>query len=1065
MNCSTFLFKQLVLSCSIVILHSLTLAAAELPDTVDFNFHIKPILSDRCFFCHGPDAENRQADFRLDTPEGLFKALEGEPDKHYLKPGNPDESDLFLRITEQDDDLVMPPKDSNVSLSTEEIALIKKWIEQGAEWKEHWSFLPIQIPELPKVKQTDWPRNHLDHFVLKKLEQIDWNPSPEATREMWLRRVTFDLTGLPPTLDELDQFLADQSDNAYDKIVDRLLASSKYGERMAVDWLDLARYADTYGYQSDVYRAMWPWRDWVVKAFNQNLPFDQFITWQLAGDLLPNPTREQILATAFNRHHRQTNEGGSINEEYRVEYVADRTLTFGTAFLGLTLDCSRCHDHKYDPVTQKEFYQLSAYFNSIDESGLYSHFTQSMPTPSMMLADETQTAKQSETQEQITAAEKRLPHLTESQRELFAQWLNKPEKQAMIPGLVGDYPFEAIKEEEDEQRIENRADPALGGKLSESPKLVEGQTGKGLQLSGENNFTTNVGGKFTRNQPFTISLWMKTDRKHDRAVIFHRSRAWTDAASRGYQLLFFNGKLDAGLIHFWPGNAIRIRTQQEFPINEWVHVTMSYDGSSKVNGLKIYANGQQLPVEIIRDELTKEITGGGSEEIAIGQRFRDRGFKNGLVDEFQIYNRELTSIEVAQVANGSSLNHLLQMPSDKLTQPERAQLFEYYLSTANETYQQELKSLQALREQRSEVTNKIAEVMVMRELPEQRPTYFLHRGGYDARGEQVGRGTPVSLPPFKQEWSQDRLGLAKWLTDPSHPLTARVTVNRFWQSLFGQGFVTTPEDFGNQGALPTHPDLLDYLAKTYIDSGWDTKALLKAIVLSATYRQSSVTTKEKHQQDPLNQQLSRGPRFRLPAEMIRDNALFVSGLLSEKQGGAPVKPYQPAGLWKEKSNRDYTRDEGEGSRRRSLYTYWKRTSPPPSMVTFDAAEREICTAKRQTTATPLQALILLNDPQYLEAAKAIAEQTLITENQNLDQQLTTLFRKMTSRYPDDNELNILKQLHEEQLKHFQQNPEDAKQLLTVGDLPPNDQLEPPTHAAMMVVAQLLLNYDEVSVKH
>ncbi|MCA9041850.1 MAG: DUF1553 domain-containing protein, partial [Planctomycetaceae bacterium] len=584
------------------------------------------------------------------------------------------------------------------------------------------------------------------------------------------------------------------------------------------------------------------------------------------------------------------------------------------------------------------------------------------------------------------------------------------------------------------------------------------------KLSGENNFTTAVGGDFTRSQPFSISLWIKADRYHERAVIYHRSRAWTDAGSRGYQLLIKEGKLAAGLIHFWPGNAIGIRTQEELPLNEWVQVTVTYDGSSSAAGLSLYLNGERAPIEIERDKLVKAITGGGATEFTIGQRFRDRGFINGEVDELRIYSRELIPVEVRQLHDGRSLASLLKKPVTDLTEAEQNEIYTYWFVHHSEAYQQYQANLNSLRKEHNELVDQVAEVMVMKELPEVRKTYFLYRGAYDAPRDEVFRNTPQSLPPFDSNDPQNRLGLAHWLTSPEHPLTSRVTVNRFWQMFFGQGLVTTPEDFGSQGALPTHPHLLDDLSLRFMESGWDTQALLKEIVLSATYRQSSAASPDLYQRDPHNELLARGPRFRLSAEMIRDQALYVSGLLVDKQGGPPVKPYQPAGLWKEKSSNVYTRDEGEGSHRRSVYTFWKRTSPPPAMITLDAAKRDVCSVKRQTTATPLQALVLLNDVQYVESARALAVKAIKQEPENRDRQLVYLFRSLTSRYPEEKELALLKQVYEEQLAEFTEHPEELEELLKQGDQPVDTEVPQVEQGAMMIVAQLLFNYDEVVIR-
>ena len=628
-----------------------------------------------------------------------------------------------------------------------------------------------------------------------------------------------------------------------------------------------------------------------------------------------------------------------------------------------------------------------------------------------------------------------------------------------IPGLIGDFPLETIED----ATVANRADPSQPGKVSESPEPVAGKIGGGLRLSGENNISVPTGGDFTRNDAFTIALWVNTPDEKERAVIFHRSRAWTDAGSRGYQLLIEDGRLSASLIHFWPGNAIRIRTRDKMAVGQWVHVAMTYDGSSRAEGMTLYVDGLRAECDVVRDHLFKNITGGGATTLDIGQRFRDRGFKNGLVDELKVFRRRLTPLEVAQLCDGHSLQDALARSPDALDATQQEQLFDYYLHNHDPIMAQRRELLTDLRRQRSKAIDAVLEIMVMRELPEPRPTFLLTRGAYDAPGRQVQPDTPDCLPPWPMEQPKNRLGLARWLTDPQHPLLARVTVNRLWQSMMGRGLVRTAEDLGSQGAAPTHPELLDWLSRHFIDSSWDVKQLIKLIVTSSTYRQDSHCPPALRTRDPDNTLLARGPGQRLAAEMMRDNALFVSGLLTEKLGGPPVKPYQPEGLWKEKSGQVYQRDEGEGSHRRSLYTFWKRTSPPPAMMILDAAKRDVCIARRQTTTTPLQALVLWNDPQYVEAARGLA-QRVMSRSASLDAQLTDMFRWSTSRLPVAQELSILRGLYGEQREYFQASPENAETFLAIGDHPRDEHLDAVELAAMSAVAEALLSYDETITK-
>lgn len=994
---------------------------------VSFNRDVLPVLSDRCFLCHGPDEATREAELRFD--------IEGAVSEDVIAPGNPEKSEFFHRITSDDPDVRMPPTDSKLALTQGEINILGQWIKEGAKWQQHWSFIPPQKTALPKVSDGNWCRNEIDHFILASQEENGLSPASETTKERLIRRLSFDLTGLPRSLTEIDEFLSDKQPGAVERVVDRLLKSSAYGERMATDWLDAARYSDTYGYQVDRDRFVWPWRDWVVRAFNKNMSYDQFITEQLAGDLLPNATDDQILATTFNRLHPQKVEGGSVPEEFRIEYVADRTQTFATAFLGLTMECCRCHDHKYDPLSQKEYYQLSAFFDNIAEAGLYSYFTPSVPTPTLVMADEATKAKIAAGRQQITKAERVLMQhaALEATRQVFEAWLiTEPKPETLIPGQVAHLDFEGAQK---------------GGN-----KSVEGKFGKAVKLSGDDAVGLKVG-NFRRFEPFSVSLWMSTPDVKDRAVVFHRSRAWTDAASRGYQLLIEDGRLSASLIHFWPGNAIRIRTKSQLPIKQWHHVVVTWDGSSRANGLSIYVNGELSDCDVVRDNLYKNITGGGGDNIAIGERFRDRGFTNGLVDEFKVFDRQLTRIEVAQLLDGKSLGDALKRSS---AASDIKSLYDYYLATVNAEYRKKLTTLREKRKELNGVADGLSEIMVMREEPTRRETFLLNRGAYDARTEKVIPETPGVLTALPEGAVRNRLGLAKWLTQPEHPLAARVVVNRIWQMVFGQGLVRTPEDFGRQGQPPTHPELLDWLAVDFVDHGWDLKRLLKQIVLSATYRQSSTPSKDSFAKDPQNQLLSWSPTFRLPAEMLRDNALAASGLLVRKIGGAPAKPYEV-----EVSFKPVKPDNGEGLYRRSLYTYWKRTGPAPVMMTLDASKRDVCRVRRERTSTPLETFVLMNGPQFVEAARVLSEAILKRHNDDHHAALVDLFRTLTGRRPDKTELSILSDLHSQQLDYFAKNSEKAAAYLKTGQQVVDAKLDADRLAALSTVANALFSFDEV----
>ncbi|MEM0897972.1 MAG: DUF1549 domain-containing protein, partial [Verrucomicrobiota bacterium] len=630
-----------------------TMAAAREP--VDFNREIRPILSDRCFHCHGPDASARSAGLRLDIREHALDVI---------TPGNSDTSELVSRIFSKDPDEVMPPPDSHRTLTNQEKELLKQWIEEGAGYDQHWSFKPLAATPPPATGNSKWPRNNIDWFILAKLKGEDFAPTPEASKERLLRRLAFDLTGLPPTPEELASFVADESPEAYANRVDDYLSRPEFGERMATPWLDLARYSDTYGFQQDWDRFVWPWRDWVIDAINRNLPYDDFISWQIAGDMLPDATREQILATTFSRLHPQKVEGGSDPEEFRVEYVADRVHTFGTAFLGLTLECSRCHDHRYDPISQTEYYQLFSYFQNIDEAGLYSYFTKSVPTPTLAIPDEKEESRLRDLRAAAAAAEDGYRKQW-SKLQAKAERIARTRVRALLadPRPLADFTFDLHEEKEEKKGLawtfSSVAGEAKAKAEQRGVRIVSARSGNALQLDGDTAVEFDFG-DFGRYEPFSISLWMWTPDLKERAVIFHRSRAWTDAASRGYQLLLEDGKLSASLIHFWPGNAIRIRATEPLPVKEWQHVTITYDGSSRADGLRLFVNGQTAATKVIRDNLSREIRGGGADNITIGQRFRDRGFTNGRVDDFIVFDRELSELEIRELHSPGSTSDLAE---------------------------------------------------------------------------------------------------------------------------------------------------------------------------------------------------------------------------------------------------------------------------------------------------------------------------------------------------------------------------------------------------------------------
>ena len=1003
---------------------------------VDFNFEIRPLLSDRCFKCHGPDESNREAELRLDSQDGAFADLDLDDADAVIVAGKSERSELWHRIASDDPDVVMPPADSNLSLSDEEKKLIQRWIDEGAEWKRHWSFIPVRRPAVPEVGESDWPRNSIDHFTLHRMESAGFQPAEIAGPEQLIRRVCFDLTGLPPTVEQVRQFQADHSPEAYERLVDELLASERFGERMAADWLDVARYSDTYGYQVDRDRFVWPWRDWVIRALNRNLSYDQFVAQQLAGDLMPGATKDQILATTFNRLHPQKVEGGSVPEEFRIEYVTDRAQTVSTAFLGLTMECARCHDHKYDPLSQREYYSLVSFFDNIDEAGLYSYFTNSVPTPTLRMSDAAQEKRSGDAAAKVAAATRALEKARVGAQERYAKWLSSTkqlEKPAEIPGQVAHLDFE--------------------NDIKGPNSQVEGRIGKAVQLTGDDGVKTKVG-NFARWQPFSVSLWLQTPDEKERAVVFHRSRAWTDAASRGYQLLIEDGQLSASLIHFWPGNAIRIRTREKLPVAKWVHVVMNYDGSSQAEGLTLFVNGRTAETTVVRDNLYKNITGGGGNTITIGERFRDRGFTGGMVDDFRVFDRQLTDVEIQQVAGLGSVEQRFKSVREG---DQKNSLFEYYVANHDAEHISALAALLEARKAACQLQDALQEIMVMQEMPAERTTFLLNRGSYDQPTEPVKSETPVNVLGFNPSLPRNRLGLAQWMADRENPLPSRVAVNRLWQLCFGEGLVRTPEDFGSQGALPTHPALLDWLADDFMSHDWDIKRMMKQIVMSSTYRQSS-RPREGNPDDPENNMLARTFVFRLPAEMLRDNALAVSGLLVDEIGGAPAKPYEL-----EVSFKPTKPDSGKGLYRRSLYTYWKRTAPAPMMMTLDASKREVCRVKRERTDSPLQAFVMLNGPQFIEAARVLAAKAL-AEQPDPDEAIRSTFLRLTSRDPEAAELKVMRNLFDNELKTFSNDTEAARKLISIGGAPVAEDTEPAEVAAMTIVVSTLMNYDE-SVMH
>jgi len=1058
--------------------------SADAPSKIDFNRDIRPIFSDHCYACHGPDEPKRKAGLRLDIQEEAFKELKSG--NHALVAGSVAKSALVARITSSDPDEIMPPPKHNKPLTSEQIALLKQWVEEGAQWKKHWSFIAPVRPELPAVKERKWPRNAIDYFTLARLEKEKLKPNPEADKATLIRRLTFDLTGLPPTIKEVDAFLADKSPQAYERLVERLLGSPHYGERMAQNWLDLARYADTSGYHFDGVRFMWLWRDWVIQAFNDNKPYDEFTVEQLAGDLLPKPTQSQRIATGFVRNNMTNDEGGADPDEYLNEYVVDRVNTLGEAWLGLTVRCTQCHDHKYDPLKTREFYRLYAFFNNVPEKGLDRIRTDN-PPPRLPVPTPEQAMKFVEADFALKDAEKTLAdrsnELGETQEKWERETSTKPPPKPNGEGMLATLPFD------DSLSVLSSTGTNIAGKLvdGEKAEFVDGLLGKAIKLDGKAyaDFGPLVAFEYTNT--FSYALWVRLDA--DGAVL---SKMEKGPSFRGFDLLVAGERLEAHLIHAWPDEAIKVRTKDKFPRNQWLHVLASYDGSGKASGLKFYINGRAREVEVDKNNLTNSIS--NNEPVRIGARNGEAMLK-ALVDDVRFYNRTLSAEDARLLAFNGHLPILTKSRGQR-SEEERSQLQRFYKENYAVDYLRSEKALADARKRKEDSYKEIPTTLIMEEMNPPRDTFLLVRGDFRIKGEKVTPGTPAVLPPLP-EGPVSRLALARWLVSKEHPLMSRVTVNRYWSMFFGTGLVKTLNDFGSQGEWPSHPELLDWLAVQFRDGdisgstgrarssvhpaddksgpdggshgvthptlAWDVKGLVRLIVTSATYRQSAAVTPEKLERDPYDRLFTRGPRVRLDAEFVRDNALAVAGLLNDKIGGPSVKPYQPPGIW-DGVDAKYEQDKGEALYRRGMYVFWRRSAHYPSFATFDAPSREVCTCMRQRTQTPLQSLVLMNDPVYVEAARGLAQRVLKEEPKDADKRLLLAFRHTLGRVPETDEVAVLQKTYEQQLEEFRGNIDAAKALIKIGESPSPEKMDSAELAAMTAVANVLLNLNETITK-
>ena len=1047
MHCSCWVLRGCRSSLVLLLLVAVA-AAADPSSSVQFNRDIRPILSDKCFRCHGPDAMVRAADLRLDQ---RADAITDRGDGAAIVPGEDDESTLIARVSSADVDMRMPPESAGEPLSAHEIKLLRSWIRQGASYQKHWSFEPLVKPRPPRSNSAD-SANPIDAFVAGQLAQRGLRLAPRASLETLLRRVTLDLTGLPPTVEELQAFRTELRTSGqavcFERVVDRLLGSIHFGEHLAIGWLDAARYADTNGYFGDRPRQMWIWRDWVVNAFNANLPFDEFTVQQLAGDLLPAPTLDQRIATGFNRNHMANNESGIIDEEFRLEYVVDRVSTTMTTWLGISAGCAQCHDHKYDPISQREFYQLFAFFNNIPESGL---IREENPPPVIEVPSAAQRRRLTALTLEDREARDAFQSLEGDLRSEIASWEAETAHQAVpVPLQTG-------------LQFHETFDGSLSASTTELGTALVFEAGvrdRAAKFDGTRHAEVNLK-QFNADGPWTIGVWLNASGS--------LSCPWSIIEPmgnrRGIEMIWQKGRLSVHLVNRWGASLITVSTLEPLSAKGWHHVVVSYDGMRKASGLRVYVDGLLAAVDPKRDTLAGSVS--TTEPLRIGRRDSGLGFY-GLLDELKVVRGTLDERAIRDWFWGERIRGILARDPAERNSDEAETLLDYYVDHfAQPSALARRQRVRAAVRGLAELKESIPTVLVMQEMEQPRVTYLFDRGQYDKPGDVVLPGVPGAIAPWPQGSPPNRLGFAQWLVADENPLTPRVAANRLWQHCFGTGLVRTVDDFGSQGALPTHPELLDWLAASFRESGWDVKWLLRLIVTSRTYQQQSHFRQiDTLAADADNRWLARGPSCRLSAEMLRDQALSVAGLLVTRTGGPSVKPYQPPGLWEAVSyngEESYLPDTGEGLWRRSLYTYIKRQSPPPGLLTFDGPTREKCTMDRMLTNTPLQALLLLNDETYIEAARELAARVLRPVGPD-EQRLRRLWQRVLLRTASATEIDRLFGLLERQRRRFAADQEAARQLLSVGALRVDESIDPLELAAWTVVAQALLNLDEAITK-
>jgi hypothetical protein len=1054
-------------------------------DRLGFNQDIQPILSEYCYQCHGPDSSSRKAGLRLDRAEFAY-APHGESGPAIV-PGKPDQSPLVLRVEAEDADERMPPPEAHKTLQPAQIALLRRWVEEGAQYEEHWAFIAPTRPTSPVPPPDDlsagWARNEIDRFVLARLRQEHLAPSPEADRHALIRRVTFDLTGLPPTPAEIDAFVADTSPEAYERLVDRLLANPRYGEHRAHYWLDVARYGDTHGLHLDNARSIWPYRAYVVRAYNANKPYDEFVREQLAGDLLPASTLDQLIATGYVRAGISSGEAGTLPEELRVNNQRERVEAFGAAFMGMTTGCAACHDHKFDPLTQEDFYRLTAFFNNLTEHPSNGDRIDWPPFVVIPRSPEARAAYENVLAERATVR-RHADERRSQARDLIAAWLAQPQRRPLpvsTEGLQVRLRFDEQKGAEF-RNVAPQASPARVTATGDAPQWGEDVWyWPSLRMETTTRIELPKAGRFDRDDAFSVGTWLmpRLGSASDTPVSTIISRIDANGRARGWELAYQEegatgekadatldrvGRLQFNLFHDGPAHALRVRSRTPVMARgRWNHVLAVYDGSGRAAGVRLYVDGRPIEVEVLRDALRGSID--VDVPLNLARRHPDaQPLRQSRYQDFRLYARALSPDEAVRVARQDYVAEIVERPPARWSEQELETVADFYFAEHDEPMRALEAKLSALDAELGRLADGGDVSLVSEERPGLAYAHVLDRGAYSQRNQLVRPATPHFLPPMPRDAPLDRRGLAAWVVSPENPLTARVAVNRMWQELFGTGLVETTEDFGTVGARPSHPELLDWLAVDFRDSGWDVKRFYRQVVLSATYRQSARVTPALLEADPRNRLLARGPRFRLDAEMLRDAALSGSGLLVEQVGGPGVRPYQPKGVWEANSfptsdTARYTQDHGEALYRRSLYTFWKRMATAPNMDTFDMPVRDRSCTRRQRTNTPMQALVVMNDPQWLEAARTLAEH-LVRDAHDADARLAMLARRLVSRDWEPAEVAVLKRALEAFRTTYERDPSAATRLVDVGETPRVAGIEPRELAPWMLVASVAMNLDD-----